>query len=314
MQTGKQLRILKQVLDYSHPSRNEHLFSCPFCQHHKPKLSVNIEKNVFKCWVCDTRGRNVYYLIKRFGNFRQQQEWLKLTNQTDIRDFEILFSGSYQNKKVAQVIDLPDEFRSLISPSDFIYARKPLNYLKKRGITQKQIFDWKIGYCPDGEYKERVIVPSFDEAGNVNYFIARTYNNDWKRYKNPQASKDIVFNDLNIDWEEDIVLVEGVFDAFKESNMIPILGSTLRENSELFQKIVQNKCNVFLALDLDAKEKEREIVLKLLDYGILVYKINTTGYEDVAEMPSSIYFERKEQAKLVNRENFFEYHFAYSML
>ena len=93
--SAKQVKILKQTLDYAHKSREEHLCFCPFCKHHKPKLSVNIEKNVFKCWVCDTRGKNIYYLIKRFGTFDNQQEWLRITNEVDVRDFE-LFAGSVQ--------------------------------------------------------------------------------------------------------------------------------------------------------------------------------------------------------------------------
>ena len=309
----KKIKILKQALNYAYSNKGEHLFYCPFCSHHKPKLSVNVEKGVFKCWVCDTRGRDNYYLVKRFGSFNQQQEWLKLTNQTDIRDFEVMFSGSYREEKVEQVIDLPEEYKPLSAVSEYLYSQKPLNYLKNRGISHKQIFNWKIGYCSSGEYEDRIIIPSFSENGDVNYFIARSYTGDWMRYKNPPASKDIVFNDLTIDWENDIILVEGVFDAFKESNMIPILGSTLREESELFQKIAKNKCNVYLALDVDAQKKEKNIILKLLDYGISVYKIDTFGYKDISEMPDRVYFERKESANLIDRDNFFEYEFSYSM-
>ena len=310
----KKTKILKQALNYAYSNKGEHLFYCPFCNHHKPKLSINIEKNVFKCWVCDTRGRDNYYLVKRFGNFNQQQEWLKITNQTDIRDFEIMFSGSFREEKVEQVIDLPEEYKPLFSVSEYLYSQKPLNYLKNRGITHKQIFNWKIGYCSEGEYKDRVIIPSFNEKGDVNYFIARSYTGDWMRYKNPPASRDIVFNDLNVDWDDDIILVEGVFDAFKEPNMIPILGSTLRENSELFQKIVNSKCSVYVALDLDARKKEKKIILKLLDYGVSVYKISTEGYGDISEMPQRIYFERKKNAMQVDRNNFFEYEFTYSLI
>ena len=71
------------------------------------------------------------------------------------------------------------------------------------------------------------------------------------KYKNPKVSKDIIFNGLNVDWDSDIVLVEGVFHAMKCRNAIPLLGSTLRENSILFQKICERKPNVYLALDDD---------------------------------------------------------------
>jgi len=311
MQT-KQTKILKQVLDYAYMSRDEHLFFCPFCKHHKPKLSVNIKKNCFKCWVCDARGKDNYYLVKRFANFNQQQEWLKLTNQTDICEFEVMFSGSYRREKIKQILELPEQYKPLFNATEFLYSQRPLNYLKKRGITQKQLLDWKIGYCTSGEYKDRIIVPSFSEEGDLNYFVARSYTGDWMKYKNPPASKNVIFNDLNIDWEKDVILVEGVFDAFKEPNMIPILGSTIVESSELFQKIVENNCKVYIALDSDAHNKEKMIVLKFLDYGVEVSKIDTTGYKDISEMPEQVYFQRKEKSKLINRESFFEYQFSFT--
>ena len=86
---------------------------------------------------------------------------------------------------------------------------------------------WKIGYCPDGKYKERVIIPSFDLKGNLNYFIARSYTSgEWQKYKNPPASRNIIFNELYLDFDEDLILVEGVFDAIKvDIKMSPASGS-----------------------------------------------------------------------------------------
>ena len=56
---------------------------------------------------------------------------------------------------------------------------------------------WKIGYCPDGDYKQRIIIPSFDMKGNLNYFIARSYTSgEWQKYKNPPAEKDFIFKAL----------------------------------------------------------------------------------------------------------------------
>ena len=304
----KKLKILKKALNYAHLSRDEHLFYCPFCSHHKPKLSINVKKNVFKCWVCDSRGKNLYYLVKRFGNFSQQQEYLQIDGSTEISDFENLFiTGEKQEEE--QIIELPKEFVSLTGKNLSLTSTPALKYLKNRQISEKDILKWKIGYCVSGEYKNRIIIPSFDEEGRVNYFIARTYKDDFRKYKNPPVSKNIIFNELWIDWESSIVLVEGVFDAFKEENMIPLMGSTLREGSKIFQKVIENNCKIYLALDADAFKKEKDIMLKLLDYGIEIYKMDTNGYDDVFEMPAEIYFERKKHASVINRDNFFEYQF-----
>ena len=60
-------KILRKILGDYYESNNEMLFSCPFCDHHKKKMSVNLDKNVWKCWVCDSSGRSIEFLVKKFG-------------------------------------------------------------------------------------------------------------------------------------------------------------------------------------------------------------------------------------------------------
>jgi DNA primase len=179
-----------------------------------------------------------------------------------------------------------------------------MKYLQSRGVSKQDILKWKIGYCFDGEYRNRIIIPSFDEDGDCSYFIARSYTGDSYKYKNPRASKDIVFNDLFIDWNTDLVLVEGVFDALVAGNAVPILGSTLRSGSDLLRKIVRNDTPIYVALDPDAAKKERRIIDMLLRYDIELYKIDVTGYEDVGSMPKEVFAQRKENASFIDRDNY----------
>ena len=73
----KKLQILAEIFGEYYRSNDEYLFSCPFCKHYKRKLSINISKNIYKCWVCDSRGRDLYYLIKIFGEYyRSNDEYL----------------------------------------------------------------------------------------------------------------------------------------------------------------------------------------------------------------------------------------------
>jgi len=80
------------------------------------------------------------------------------------------------------------------------------------------------------------------------------------------------------------VLVEGVFDAIVAGNAVPILGSTLRADSKLIKKIVYHDTPVYLAFDEDAQKKENQVIRMLIKYDIELYKIDTTGYEDVGSM------------------------------
>ena len=296
-------KILNEALGRGRDHGSEILFKCPKCNHHKSKLSVNLSKNVFKCWICDYRGRSIRRVIRSFGSYTQLQKWDAIFGREDLERFDDLFAerGVERND---QILELPPEFISLCHdniPKTGLYAR---NYLKSRGITGEQIVKWKIGYCFSGEYRNRIVVPSFNDDGNVSYFVARSYNGDTYKYKNPRASKNIVFNELYVNWNEDLILVEGVFDAINAGNSVPILGSTLRTDSSLIKKIVYNDTPVYIALDPDAAEKERKVIKTLLKYDVELYKIDVSGYEDVGSMSKDVFEDRKQNATFIDRDNY----------
>ena len=296
-------KILHETLGNYIDKGSELLFMCPACGHHKRKFSVNLDKSVYKCWVCDYRGRNIRRVIRSYGSYNQLQKWDAISQRSDIEKFAELFMETERAEDKSKM-ELPEEFTSLCSekaPATGTYA---LRYLQKRGVTKDDILKWKIGYCFSGEYRNRIIIPSFDEDGDCSYFIARSYTGDSYKYKNPRASKDIVFNDLFIDWNKDLVLVEGVFDALVAGNAVPILGSTLRKGSELLRKIVRNDTPIYIALDPDAEEKERRIIKMLLEYDIELYKIDISGYEDVGSMPKQVFEERKNNATFIEGDNY----------
>jgi DNA primase len=118
---------------------------------------------------------------KKGQNGKNYQEKLNLL------DFETILESIFpQNEPEEEiVIDLPSEFVSLANKNNSIEAKIAKNYLNKRNITDKDILFWKIGYCSSGEYAGRVIIPSFNESGDCNFFIARTYRDDWRKYMNP---------------------------------------------------------------------------------------------------------------------------------
>jgi len=113
-----------------------------------------------------------------------------------------------------------------------------------------------------------------------------------------------VFNELFTDWNSDLTIVEGAFDAIIAGNAVPILGSTLRTGSELVRKIVTNDTPTYIALDPDAREKENKIIQTLLRYDIEMYKIDVSGYEDVGSMTKEVFEERKNNATFIDRDNY----------
>jgi len=309
MSSEKKFRILEEILGKNYKVGGEHLFHCPKCDHHKKKLSVNIEKDKFKCWICEYSGSTIYRLIKRLGTFKHQQQWEEITGKVDLSSFDQQVIDGLRNKTdridAVQYTPLPEEFISLTSRNLTSSAAPALKFLIRRGVTTEDILKWKIGYCSTGKYADRIIFPSFDSKGRVNYFVARSYKSSaWKKYTNPPAAgKDIVFNELYVDWHSDLSLVEGIFDAVVAGNAIPILGSSLHENSKLFKEIVQHDTPVYVALDADAEKKAMKLIKKLLTFDVELYKIDISPYSDVGEMSKQEYGERKAAATLMDSQS-----------
>ncbi len=304
MSEERKIKLLRDVLGSFYNKSAEYLFHCPKCGHHKRKLSINLIKGAFKCWVCDWSGRNIYRIIRQFGTTDQKYEWKSLTQQIEVEKFADKLFGQVE-EDTRDKISLPKHFISLANKELPPTSMYPINYLKSRRIGKKDIIKWKIGYCPKGKYGGRIVIPSFDEDGDVNFFVSRSYDRDWRKYLNPEASKDIIFNHPYIDFDEPITIVEGVFDAIKAGdNSVPLLGSTLTEASSLFDQIIKNDTPVYLALDPDAEKKTNKLIRLFLNYDIELYLVDVGPFNDVGEMTKKQFEERKSSAKFINLDGY----------
>ena len=257
---------------------NEQAHHCPFCNHHKKKLQVNLDTQRWHCWVCDSKGRSISSLLRKLN--------------VDLRDISVVKDvygdePEYDSKEeyVAK-LQLPKEFKQLyfkptgINPS----YNQALHYLNKRGITKADIVKYNIGYCDGGLYGGRVIIPSYDDNGDLNYFVARSfYEDDKMKYKNPPVSRDVIVFENMINWNEPITLVEGVFDSFSvKRNVIPLLGKFLL--SKLKNKIMEKGVkDVTIMLDSDAVDDSNKHTEWFQKNGIKVRNIIPTD-KDAGEM------------------------------
>jgi len=298
-------KIITDILGSYRRMGNEHLYNCPYCNHHKKKLSVNFAVGAFKCWVCDSRGKNIYRVVRKFGTYQQRQKYLELQGRLDLSEFEKIFK-ELNEEEIEQIVELPKEFVSLANKDLPTSSQQPLEYLRLRNISKRDIQLWKIGYCPTGRFGGRIVVPSFNNNGGINYFISRSYVGHRKKYLNPSASKDFIFNELYVDWDEPVILVEGVFDAVVAgANAIPILGSTLRPQSKLFQALAINDTPVYIALDEDAEKKAGQMIKNMLQYNMEVFKIDTSTVEDVGSMSEEQFSVAMHNAEPIDHDRFF---------
>ena len=265
------LGAIENILGKSHKrARNNHAFHCPFCNHRKPKLEINMVtndegKNFWECWVCKTRGQSIFSLVKQ----------LKLPKNEAYEVLKYVKKGKKYEYKNDEVVELPNEFQLLskASPTSII-ANKIKKYLNGRGLSENDFIKYSVGYTTTGEYGGRIIIPSYSTSNRLNYFIGRTYENSYFKYKNPEVSKDVIFFENFINWNQPIILCEGVFDAIAiRRNAIPILGKSLSPN--LVKKIITSKLNdVYVALDNDAKKDALEISENILNLGKRVFLVN----------------------------------------
>lgn len=279
------LDILQSVLGPYTPIKDEYKFHCPWCHHHKPKLQLNVHDQKYHCWVCNSKGRSLYYLLKRLDTPSYLLSELVKYVGNPTKDVVI------ENEKTEHSIFLPREFISLSEPSRDIDYNLAFNYIKQRNISYEDIVKHNIGFCPEGIYRGRIIIPSYDSDRKLNYFVARSYYpHESFKYKNPPVSRNIVAFDLQVNWNEPITLCEGVFDAISiKRNAIPLLGKHV--SKELHSKIIHKKVKqINIALDTDAKTDALKIANRYMNEGISVSVVNLSGKD-----PSEIGFSEYEK-------------------
>ncbi|MHB8407930.1 MAG: toprim domain-containing protein [Acidiferrobacterales bacterium] len=180
-----------------------------------------------------------------------------------------------------------------------------MSYLEKRGVSMEDIVRMKLGYCEEGDYKNRIVFPSFDEHGDLNFFVGRSiFERGMMKYKTEDSyNKDIIFNDYLLDWRKPIVLTEGPFDALKAgANAIPIQGVGCRPRTKLFHKIVETGVDVYFAMDADAVRKQLKLIETFMDYDVHSFSVPLGNRKDVGEMTHAEFLEQRSKAKEIRSD------------
>lgn len=273
-------------------ARDNYAFTCPFCNHRKPKLEINLAtndegKNYWECWVCKTRGQTIYSLLKQLNIPKgEAQEVLKYIKK-----------GKKFEYSKEDIVELPKEFQLLHTASTTsIIANKVRRYLYERGLNDNDFIKYSIGYTTNGDYGGRIIIPSYSGSNRLNYFVGRTYENAYFKYKNPESSKDIVFFENLINWDQPIILCEGAFDAMAiKRNAIPVLGKNL--SPALMKRILTAQTNdIYVALDEDALKDALDIAENLLNLGKRVFLVDLQK-KDPSKMGFEAFTQRIQTAK-----------------
>ena len=290
-------------------SKGNFAFKCPFCTHHKNKMEVSLRttakrENFWHCWVCGAKGKTLLSLFKKIK-----------APQDKINELNILIIPDKAGKNIEiGVLELPKEFIALTNHETLITDRvaqieskHALRFLRSRGITVEDIIKYNIGFCKEGKYGHRIIIPSYDNNRKLNYFIARDYKGETpQKYKNPPvAAKDVIGFELYINWDAPIVLVEGMFDALTiKRNVIPLFGKVI--HGKLMEKLVKSSVDrIYIALDQDARRDALKQAEMLMSYGKEIYLVEMEG-KDANEIGFENFLNNIEQTQPLNFQSLLE--------
>jgi DNA primase len=236
---------------------NEYMYWSPFISHHKPKLQINTQTQKWHCWVSNQGGHNLFQLFKKLKASKEHFDEL-----VEIVGKSKSLSSKYEKVKDKKIVRLPNEFKALWKKGSSIIKRHAMVYLQNRGIGMTDIIR------SDGE---------------LNYFVGRDIYEGGFKYKNPPVSKDVIGFDLFINWDEPIILCEGVFDAIAiRRNAIPLFGKTIPKS--LMKKIYEKQTKqIYILLDSDAISDSIKMTDNLMKNGINVYYVNLSE-EDPSDM------------------------------
>ena len=266
----------------------QYQFNCAYCADEKGgvdnkyNLEISFSLGKFHCWSCGSAGP-ISRLIKSKGSKALCDEYFHIIK--DIKEnkyYDLALFKDNGDMFEERYVKLPKTFQKINLSSCRDKALKA--YLEKRKITQDIIDFYNIGvtsWDEDEEHKQwrnRIIIPSYNSVGDLNYYAGRIYkaNDPRPKYRNYENVKkyDIVFHEDKIQWDADIYLVEGIFDSIYYHNSIALMGKALNTSSELYSKLYERaNANIIICLDNDTNINEAKRIYKKLDHGRLRGKI-----------------------------------------
>jgi DNA primase len=318
----------------------QYSYKCPICQDWKERLFVHPDRGKFKCHNCDSAGSLVTFISDY--NHIPWKEALKVYREYATYEIELpeeieneVYTRLLQKPEIEipkYVYPLPEEF-ILIEDAKGKVGRKAYEYMKSRGINLHTCMQQYIGYCAEGQYANRIIMPDF-ENGELVYWQARTWEpkpsikllaKHYRKVLNPTLTEEQIEQGYvavdksdvvsNIDFIKEngmAVICEGRFDSYTigESGAC-IHGKHMSD--EQFLKLVKYKKDIDLVvvmLDSDAFKQAIGTAKRLSGHfdNVLVAKLsgdmdpNSLGKKGVLEalkdaIPYTPMFEVKARLK-----------------
>ena len=302
------IELVSEYTSLSKAGTNVWMGRCPHPKHNDSSPSFRIFKAGYKngkninkydswaCFGCHQGGKDNKTKTKNFGSdcFAFYQWMEGVTWKQSILDlaekYKIPIPSSqhdklYREKKIQTQVCI-----------DNLYE-EPLHYLYNRGLSAKEIYDWRIGW--DGQ---KIVFPLMDRYKNVVAFTKRWLEvpegrND--KYKNSKTSK--IFNkscffygahNINNEFNE-LRITEGPMDVimankYKAINVVATLGTAFTD--EHVEVIKSLGLVPVLIMDGDYRgiEAGEKAITKLADAGVYSKILILPGGKDLCDLSKEL--------------------------
>ena len=263
----------------------QYQFNCPYCADEKGgidnkyNLEISFSLGKYHCWSCNHSGP-ISRLIKSRGGKELSIEYFSIINDIkETRYFDLNLFKDVEDLSDSGYLKLPKTFKKI--NLNTCRNKALINFLNSRKINQDINDYYNIGVTTwdedDWSWRDRVVIPSYNSFGELNYYVGRSFKETDKRnkYKNCDVDKyRIVVHEDKIQWDANIYLVEGIIDCIYYNNCISMLGKTINSESELFMKLYEKaNAKIIIVLDGDTTDKEIKRIYKTLNIGRLRGKI-----------------------------------------
>jgi len=198
---GKEIKVNSIFTD----DHKHHLWCCP-------------EKGVFHCWKTDEKGSLTKLVAVVDGcSFSEAAERIgaRHTNSVRIMEERLREIHGQPKSSTGKMVLPPSTFRIASLSSDNHYRRNAEAYIKSRKLPLGNLM-----VCIAGEYKDRIVIPYYDQDGNLVYWNSRDLTGKhYLRYRGPKkedvgtGKEDVLWMDGWPKPKTKIYLTEGEFDA-----------------------------------------------------------------------------------------------------
>lgn len=299
---GQFIDFIEKLFGEGSLSRDKQNLSvlCPKCKKlkntEKKKLAIHTLFYGYHCWSCKIKGKNIGNLIKRYKPYHYPAFIEKFKSSIKLNEEEL----AQQDEVDGIHLKLPVGFISFVDAISQKHQslKNYLPYFKERNISYNDLVYYKLGFTDlDKDFKNKIIIPSFDENGKLNFFTSRMIHDRLPQYKYLNCGEDvdsIIYNELYINWQEPLLVVEGPFDGMKcqNQNVVCLLGKRINKESYLFHSITTKKPKIILCLDSDALNEQEKIAKTLFEHNVDVSVLELPkGMKDLGEIKSPDEFE-----------------------